>query len=216
MRLSEIEFGAFLSYSPQGNSEDQLRSRTAMRKLKDDEHVESPKVLMSDYIADGIRRDIEKLPFSGCFTKNSILVPAPNSSLTGSGTLWIPQRLAEALVRKGLGRSVETCLRRIKPLRKAAKSSPKNRPKAIEHCNSMDVQRPLYEIDEILLVDDVVTRGATLLGAANRLADAYPKARIRAFAGMRTISNPLEFVNIVDPIMGKITLGGDGNTFRRP
>jgi hypothetical protein len=64
-------------------------------------------------------------------------------------------------------------------------------------------------------VDDVVTRGATLLGAASRLADALPAARVRAFAAIRTISNPEEFSSITAQVIGRIEYR-DGETFRRP
>lgn len=37
------------------------------------------------------------------------------------------------------------------------------------------------EFDGIIIVDDVVTRGATIMGAAARLREAFPNARIRAF-----------------------------------
>lgn len=215
MRLPTIEFGSLLSYSPRGNSETQCLSRTVMKKLKNDEYLESNPILMSDYIAEAIKRDLEKLPFADCFKANPILIPTPNSSLTRSGTLWVPQRLANALVRKGLGKSVEECLSRIKPLRKAATSSAENRPKAAEHYDSMDVEKMLFEPNEILLIDDVITRGATLLGAANKLADAFPKAHIRAFAVMRTISQPQNFTKIIDPCAGTIDLSGD-DTFRNP
>ena len=49
------------------------------------------------------------------------------------------------------------------------------RPTAEQHYESISVQGILSEPEEILLVDDVVTRGVTLLGCANRLADAFPK-----------------------------------------
>jgi phosphoribosylpyrophosphate synthetase len=71
------------------------------------------------------------------------------------------------------------------------------------------------EPKEILLVDDVVTRGATIVGAANKLHDAFPGARIRAFAAMRTISPPQTFSQIVCPCVGKIMLNGQ-DTRRRP
>jgi predicted amidophosphoribosyltransferase len=185
--------------------------------LKHDEyvHFESNQILMSDYIAERLDRDIKKLPFADYFKVNPILVPIPNSSFNKSGTLWVPQRLSHALVRKGLGKSVVECLSRVTSLPKSATSLAENRPKAISHYDSLEVEKALFEPDEILLVDDVVTRGATLLGAANKLADAYPNACIRAFAAIRTISNPLDFVKFIDPCKGTITLSGD-NTFRVP
>lgn len=66
-----------------------------------------------------------------------------------------------------------------------------------------------------MIVDDVVTRGATLLGAASRLSEAYPQASIRAFAAMRTVSNPDEFREIRDPVMGKIVYRS-GEAYRHP
>ena len=80
----------------------------------------------------------------------------------------------------------------------------------------MSVTGILSKPDEIILVDDVVTRGATLLDAANRLADAFPETPIRAFAAMRTISNPEEFNELYDPCVGTIDLRESGDTLRRP
>ncbi len=88
-----------------------------MRALKDDQVVPSdPPSLMSDYIAELIRRDLTKLPFARIFEKNPLLIPTPNSSLIKTGTIWVPQRLANAIVRKGLGRIVETCVERATAL----------------------------------------------------------------------------------------------------
>lgn len=53
------------------------------------------------------------------------------------------------------------------------------------------------------------------MGAVNRLIEAFPKASIRVFAAMRTISNPDEFSNIIEPCMGTISLVGE-DTFRVP
>lgn len=49
----------------------------------------------------------------------------------------------------------------------------------------------------------------------NKLADAFPKTRIRAFAVMRTISTPEDFTRIIDPCRGTISLVGS-ETFRDP
>jgi hypothetical protein len=215
MRLSRIEFGSLLSYSPRGNSEAAQRSRTTMKALKDDEFVSDPPVLMSDFIADTIRTNIKSLPFAHFFETEPVLVPAPRSSLMRPGTLWVPQRLAKALVRRGLGKSFEECLKRVTPLPKSATSLAANRPKAIEHYHSMVVQKVFPEPREILLVDDIITRGATVIGAANKLAEAFPAARIRVFAAMRTISPPDIFGDTMDPRVGMIELRNT-ETFRRP
>ena len=85
--------------------------------------------------------------------------------------------MANAFVQNGLGIAVEECLKRVFPLRKSATSSAGDRPKADEHYASLEVQKILFEPKEILLIDDIVTRGATILGAANKLIDVFPEAQ---------------------------------------
>jgi predicted amidophosphoribosyltransferase len=218
MLLHRLEFCSLLSYSPRGLSDAEKASRTAMKALKEDQFVPRPSehaALMSDMVADNIAKNIATLPFANYFTTNTILVPIPSSTLMRPGSLWVPQRLANALVKRSLGKEVVYCLERVTPLQKAATSSAPNRPKAIDHYNSIKVQKPLVEPEEILLVDDVITRGSTLLGAASKLAEVFPKAKILAFAAMRTTSPPDRFLDIYDPRTGLITLSND-NTFRRP
>jgi hypothetical protein len=60
---------------------------------------------------------------------------------------------------------------------------------------------------------NVVTRGATLLGAANKLAESFPDAHISAFVAMCTRTHPKDFVKINDPRMGEIYHTVNG-TFR--
>ncbi|MFN3655538.1 MAG: hypothetical protein ACK4TO_09515 [Candidatus Nitrosotenuis sp.] len=217
MRLTELEFCSLLTYSPHGNSETELRSKTVMSDLKNDKYItlNSKQTLMSEYLAEGIKKHLDTLHFAEYFKVNPILIPTPKSSLSKSNTIWVPQRLANALVNEGLGREVRSLLQREKPVAKYSTSLPKYRPKAIDHYNSMVVKKTLDDPKEILLVDDVITRGATLLGAANKLADIFPNTRIRAFAFMRTMS-PRKFKNIFDPCKGEIILRDDGNTFRNP
>lgn len=215
MRLSTIEFGSLLTYSPHGTSDVALNSKDNMMALKTDQHVRDPPILMSELIAQTVERDMMKLPFASFFNSKPILVPIPSSSLSKPDTLWVSDRLAKALVKMGLGQRVVPCLERVRALPKSATSAAANRPKAAEHYDSMEVQKILSEPEEIILVDDVVTRGATLIGAANKLADAFLNAHIIAFVAMRTISNPAEFRKIYSPVRGTIELQLSGETFRR-
>lgn len=114
-----------------------------------------------------------------------------------------------------MGSSTEQLLKRATPVAKAATSAPANRPKAIDHYASFVVQGALSKTTEILLVDDVVTRGATLLGAANRIAEAFPEATVRGFAAMRAIGSTDKFVSVYNPVMGIISLNPNG-CFRTP
>jgi len=220
MRLTKLEFGALLTYTPRGYSVKMQDAREFMIALKNERFVEDPQngklVLMSEWIAKTIQRNMTTLPFASFFQPNTILVPTPKSSLMRPDTLWVPERIASALTKRGFGNKVISCLTRTKSVPKAASSLAKERPKSIEHYKSMSVTGILSKPDEIILVDDIVTRGSTLLGAANRLADAFPQTRIRAFAAIRTISNPGEFDKLYDPCIGTIELRESGDTLRRP
>lgn len=186
-----------------------------MRYLKNDEYILNPPILMSDYISRQVKRRITELPFADFLTNHPILVPIPNSSWMKPGTLWIAKRLTKAMLSNGFGKSVIEYLERINPLRKSATCSASNRPKAFEHYNSYGIRKNMFpEPEEILLIDDIVTRGATIIGAANKLHDAFPTAHIRAFAAMRTISSQ-NLKDIIDPCKGEICFR-DPETFRDP
>jgi predicted amidophosphoribosyltransferase len=58
------------------------------------------------------------------------------------------------------------CLERTHAVAKAATSKPSERPKARAHFDSLAVAEPLALPNQVTLVDDVVTRGAQLFGAA--------------------------------------------------
>lgn len=214
--INQIDFGSLLSYSPKPDTEMTKQSKTAMNNLKNDTHLPSFNLTMTEYVAELVNNNKATLPFSSIFKNDPTLVPVPKSSLMRSGDLWIPQRLAIELSKRGCGGDIVECIFRRLPLRKSATSDPKDRPTALQHFNSIGIQTNLISNPkEILLVDDVITRGATTLGAANRLFMTFPNAKIRVFAAIRTVSYPDNFDNIYDARFGTIALRGD-QTFRRP
>jgi predicted amidophosphoribosyltransferase len=215
MNLFQLDFGSLLTYCPRGTADDVAHSRDVMQALKRDKYVGKQKILMSEWVARAVKQKISVLPFADFFQSNTILVPVPKSSLMQPHSLWVPQRIAEAFASVGIGK-VSSCLIRSEAVPKAALSSPSERPTAERHYNSLTVQGILEKPEEIVLVDDVITRGATLIGCANRLIDAFPECRIRAFAAMRTISYPSDFQKEYLPCQGTIDLCETGDTFRRP
>lgn len=192
-----------------GISKKAEESKSAMRNLKQD-NVLSSDILTSEYIAQAMKKEISDYPFANFFNLNTILVPIPRSSLPIAGMLWVPERITTALVNNGLGRSSESCLERISAVaRSSGQRVGSKRASPSEHYESMRVRELLFEPEEIVVVDDVVTRGSTFLGAVNRLAEAFPNAKIRAFAVMRSVYDDNDFVDIVDPRTGKITMFSD-------
>lgn len=213
MKVSEVSFGALLTYTPRGNEAIHSESRNVMINLKNDRMLKSGNPI-SEEIAQMIKKNLSSYPFSDYFNENTILIPTPKSSLPQKDDLWVPHRITTALAKQGLGKS-EECLVRVTPLSRSSKVSASNRPKASQHYESLKVKELLFKPKEIVLVDDVITRGATALGAVNKLADAFPKAKIRVFAAIRTISNSIEFSKIVDPCIGTVSLVGV-DSFRDP
>lgn len=213
MGISEVSFGSLLTYTPRGNLTEHFRSRSVMRNLKNDEVLGSGN-LMSTAIAQTLRNNLQNYPFSDYFNEKTMLVPTPKNSLPQRDELWVPQRITSALENQGLGIN-EECLTRVIPLPRSSTSLASNRPKTIQHYDSLQVRESLLEPKEIVLVDDVITRGATVMGAVNILLEAFPKALIRVFVAMRTTSDPDKFSKIIDPCVGTISLVGE-DTFREP
>ena len=135
---------------------------------------------------------VQDSPFANYFDGTATLVPIPTHGLMTRNSVWASRSLANAIVAKGLASETVCCIRRAKPIRKSAQSSAGNRPTPREHYETMEVQRAVWDHDatDIVMIDDVVTRGATFSGAAAHLHQIFPGARIRAFALARTDSVP--------------------------
>jgi adenine/guanine phosphoribosyltransferase-like PRPP-binding protein len=69
---------------------------------------------------------------------------------------------------------------------------------------TMRVSPGIEQPARITLVDDVVTKGATLLAAASLVAEAFPGIDVRAFTLVRTMGLVPEIERIVDPVFGRI------------
>ena len=216
MLLSELQVGSYLCYSPRGGTPLSDRSRVWMRRLKNEQPYGDPPRPTSVYIAARLASEIAATPLADLLTRKAVLVPVPGSAPAQKGWLWPPLQIARALLAQGLAAEVLTCLRRREGVKKSSTSSPEDRPRPMQHYESLEVEGRLPAPEDIVLVDDVVTRGATLLAAASRLHESYPEARIRSFAVIRTVSHPEELVALRDPRMEWIRLKPDGETLRRP
>ena len=118
-------------------------------------------------------------------------------------------------VAAGLGREVMPCLTRTTAVPKSAFAGTGQRPTAPLHHETMAVQRALVRPERITVVDDIVTKGATLLAAVSRVAEAFPEAEVRAFALVRTMGLIENVERIVDACRGTITWDG-GEVHRIP
>ena len=208
--IDRLAFAACYAYSPHGISATSSQSRDLCRRIK---RADTEAVALATARVTPIRR--RRSVYSVLWKRRRHSYPCrvalrwrpgPSAVRNGSVTNWSG---------RGLGRETLPLIARIRPVAKSAYAAPAERPDAVEHHDSMDVQRTLVTPRRILLVDDVVTRGATLLGAASRLLEAVEHSDVRAFAFIRTIS-PGEVEDVRDPCEGWIERVAGGGTVRRP
>jgi len=216
MLLSELTFGSFLTYTPRPETSEQKNSKDWMYALKLDRTVPiTPSQLTTHYLSSVLARDINESPIKDILGSSVTLVPMPQSSLPVPGGLWIPQRLTTALVDLGLGQQASPILKRIKAIPKSAYSASGERPTAQTKYETLRADRLLIPPERIVIIDDIITTGASMIGAASVLAESFPNAQISGFAMIRTISNTADFVKLINPCVGTITRRGD-STWREP
>ena len=217
LRLTRLEFAALLSYTPREGGEAGERSRDLMRTLKYGRVAGSPPTPIWNTIASFIAKNAAASePVASFLSPNAVLVPVPKSALWKEGSLWVPDQLASSMVQVGLGGRAARLLVRTEAIPKAATSISSMRPTALKHYETLAVQKDLMPTPEIVLIDDVVTTGAALLGSANKLIESYPDTPIRGFAAIRTMSDPSLFEKITHPVVGSITLRPNSLCTRRP
>ena len=199
---SELRFGSLLVYSPQGTSELSDRSRQVVRHIKNcrRDHIARVGERFAELTAAG--------RFADLLGPEVVLVPAPRRSPPVKDMLWPALEISREMERRGLCASVQPLLERHAPVPKSAlKTKGRERPSPDAHRASM---RCLAAVQtgpsRITIVDDIVTRGSTMLGCAWTLADQFPNTAIQALAVVRTMTGS-EITEVLAPVDdGRISL----------
>jgi hypothetical protein len=213
--LSRVRYGSFLVYSPRGITAVSIESKGVCRAIKEDRTRWEPPTRVIAHTAGRLEERFDTTGLRSILGPQVALVPAPKSGLLMVGALWPAHRICEELVLRGLGGRILPCLKRIEPVRKSATAAAADRPKAEEHFRTMAAERALNERPpRIAVVDDVITRGASLIAAVSRVKEAFPEAEVAGFALVRTMSLG-EVPQIIDPAVGEIELAND-DCRRRP
>ena len=161
-------------------------------------------------------KERESTVFKGVFGPCVTLVPVPRSAPRRTeDTLWPGLSLANALHRHGLGREVQQLLVRDLAVPKAHGVSGGGRPTVSTLRRSLRWRGDLgSDLERVVLVDDVVTRGTTFLSARDVIRTIQPGLEVGAFAAVRTMS--FEVVEEpVEPVQGTITLASNGHWGKR-
>jgi hypothetical protein len=205
--IERIAFASCYIYSPAGDSATCARSRLLRAMLKDGDAY-----FMTKY-AVRVRQQTEPgAVLAGFFLGDDLLVPVPRSAPKVGGT-WAAAELARALIQAGVGSSTWPGLRRISAVCKSATAAKGRRPSVARHYDSLRLESLKPRPQNVVIIDDVITKGRTFLAAAIRLREALPDAQIRAFALLRTMGFASDGIkSVLEPCRGEIRwMNGDAH-----
>jgi hypothetical protein len=193
----ELQFASFANYSSRGQNEESRKSRQLCGGIKSGAEgaLSSLAKALATPAADPIRDFISEERF---------LVPVPGSGRTTAENFWGPKLICEALVAAGVGAGALPILNRAAGVPKSAFAAPGERPPPSRHFESMIAEVDLTTPLSLTLVDDVLTKGSTAVGAALRILHALPQADIKVFSVFRTCNLVPEITAVTQPILGRL------------
>lgn len=195
--LSSLPFGACFVYAPRGVGVVSAGSKLLCRRVKASDPLWIPR-----YVGCVVQLWVRGTYFRRVFARDATLVPVPGSTAT-HGAPWAAWQLAFAFRELGLAQELWTALERRTPVTKSATAAAGQRPTVWQHYDSMVVRAaPVPLPRKIVLIDDVITKGRTLLAAAARLRGALPGVDVRAFALVRTQGLVTCADRLLDPVEG--------------
>lgn len=206
---SSLSFTSYYVYSPHGGGSVAQDSRRLCQRVK-----QRDSVWLARYVGPVYRAAIRDPRLLALFAADAVLVPVPGS-VPGDEGSSAASTIALALRDVGLAPAVWIGLRRCAAVRKSATAPGHARPTVGEHFVSFLVMPPPRTIGRIVLIDDVITKGRTLLAAAARMQAAFPHADVRAFALIRTVGFRQRMDQVIEPCEGVVRWAG-GDARRDP
>ncbi len=206
---TSVTFMSFYVYSPRGSGWVAEDSRVLCARVKTADPIWLPRLAACVYRASLQHRELARV-----FAPGGVLVPVPGSGRT-SDRPWIALQLALALSQVGFGLRVWTGLRRRYSVVKSATAGAAGRPSVRQHYDSFAATLPVWPTCRVVLIDDVVTKGRTLLAAAARLRTVAREVDVRAFALLRTAGFADHIERTIEPCQGVIRWAG-GDARREP
>ncbi len=216
--FDDLRYGSLLGYAPRGTSAAAKESRALCYAVKQLGVLGSPPEPAVDVL---IGRFASTLATLGELLGPEVaLVPcppsAPSDTSVQTASSSAPQRICRALVRNALCAELLPCLERTEAVRKSAFAAPGERLSVERHLETMRISELPVRPKRVTIVDDVVTKGTTLLAAAALLRRVLPDADIAAFALLRTIPVGARIERVVDPVVGRIIMTRWGDARREP
>ena len=203
--ISSVAFTSCYVYSPRAAGWVAESSRLMCRRVKSSDPLWLPY-----YAAYVYRSTFRDRGLAELFSRGAMLVPVPGSARTDDAR-WAALQLAIALRQVGLASRVWLGLCRRYAVTKSATAVTAARPSVQQHYDSLAAILPTLAVrplHRLVLVDDVITKGRTLLAAAARLHSVLPCAEVRAFALIRTEGFAHRIERIEEPCHGVIRWTG--------
>lgn len=185
--VSELQVGSLLLY-PKGSSSASASARAFIRY-----DIKQGKVKRIGQTAKRLTEVLAGSPLEELLGAAGVLVPAPGHAPRFQGGLWVPEQICQALVAVGVGERALALVERWEAVvQSSSGTSAEYRVDPKEHYRTLKVLGLLEGAARFTLVDDVVTRGSTLIACATRLREQFPNAEIRAFALARVVQVDLQ------------------------
>jgi len=182
---SKLRVGSVLIYPSKDLSSHGEQARAFIRyKVKQDQviTVGGKRRGAIEYVASVVAARLKGSELEEILGKGGCLIPVPRHGLMSRGTLWPSLRICNELRRVGIGDDVLGCLERTQPVKQSSTAAPRERPGVKQHYESLRVNSLLVASERIVLIDDVVTRGATLIACGQRILEKFPRTDLVAFA----------------------------------
>ena len=204
-----VTFSSCYIYSPRAEGWLAQASRQLCDRVKSSDTLWLP-----HYAGFVYRSSLRDPQLRSLFTSDAVLVPVPGSARSGEAP-WAALRLAVALSEVGFALRIWTGLRRWYAVTKSATAPIAGRPTVQQHYDSFEVIPAAGSFRRVVLIDDVITKGRTLLAAALRLRLELPLSDIRGFALIRTEGFVLQIKRLEESCHGVVRWAG-GDARREP
>ena len=207
--LSSVTFASCYVYSPRAQGWQAEASRQLCDRVKSSDPLWLPRYAGAVY-----RTSLADRRLAALFPPDAVLVPVPGSARTGEAP-WAALWLALALSEVGFALRIWTGLRRRYAVTKSATAPSARRPTVQQHYDSFSALPAASPLSRVVLIDDVITKGRTLLAAAARLRFESPIVDIKGFALIRTQGFVDHIERLAEPCCGVVRWAG-GDARREP
>jgi predicted amidophosphoribosyltransferase len=214
---SELTFSTIATFNSRPTTDAEIEAKSLAHQIKFNrvvvDHATGRNRATSELVAARVQQLIRSGAMAGHWDPQSLLVPVPGSAPARPDTQWTARSLVEQLLAVGVGAGHSPLVVRHTAVPKSATARPGERPNFDTHYRSFRIEPVgLHTPTSILLVDDFITRGPTMMAAAYRLREVFPHARIHGFAAVRTLAPGEPFVQFLICARGRVALDQFGST----